>query len=67
MTPKEKAQELIDRVSPLADYQECDCFTEQQNMLKNSKELALIICAEVVCALGDCTTTNEWLEVDVRN
>ena len=48
MTAKEKAKELIEKFEPYADYQECDVFTERENMLKNAKQCALIAVDEMI-------------------
>lgn len=48
MTPKEKAEDLVDKFSPLADYNECDFFTQRENMHKNAKHIALLCVEEIL-------------------
>lgn len=42
MNPKEKAKQLIEKFEPLVDYQNDDCLTEREKILKNAKQCALI-------------------------
>jgi len=48
MTPKEKAEELVERFLPYSDYNECDVFTERENQFKNAKHCALICVDEIL-------------------
>ena len=48
MTPKEKAQELVDLFSTYVDYQSDDCLNERQKMLINAKQCALISVDEIL-------------------
>lgn len=48
MTPKAKAQQLIERFEEFADYTECNVFTQSENRLKNAKESALIMVDDIL-------------------
>ena len=48
MTSREKAIELIEKFLPYVDYNECDIFTDRQNMFKNAKICATIVIDEII-------------------
>ncbi len=48
MTAKEKALELVEKFEPFADYNECDAFTQLENMRKNAKHCAVIAIDEII-------------------
>ena len=60
MTAKEKADELLEKFEPYADYQECDVFTERENMLKNAKQCALIAVDEIIDLINEIVYFREW-------
>ena len=48
MTPKQKAKEMVEYFSPYADYQECDLFTQRQNMEINAINCARLSVNEII-------------------
>jgi len=66
MEPKEKAKDLIEKFEPLADYNECDVFTQRENMLKNAIQCALIAVDEIIDAIDKSLINSDieyWQEV----
>lgn len=69
MTPKEKAEILVEKFMPYSDYMECDIFTQRENQFKNAKECALICVDEIIKNEDECDIVwvsenyNEWQEV----
>lgn len=48
MTPKLKAEELVEKFECYVDYQGDDCFNEREKMLINAKRCALITVDEIL-------------------
>jgi hypothetical protein len=48
MDPKEKAIKLIEYYEPFVDYNDCDCFTQRENMKKNAIICAMISVNEII-------------------
>ena len=51
MTPKEKAEELVEKFECYVDYQGDNWSTEIDTMLINAKKCALIAVSEIIKAL----------------
>jgi len=47
-SPRERADELIEKFEQFADYNECDVFTQRENRFKNAKQCALIAVDEIL-------------------
>jgi hypothetical protein len=47
-SPKEKAEELVDKFEEFADDMECNVFTSSENRFKNAKQCALIAVDEIL-------------------
>ena len=71
MTPKDKAKELGERLSPYSEDNECDVLTQRENQLKKAKQWALscvdeilqIIPEEVMSYKPFMMNTDYWTEV----
>ena len=48
MIQKQKAKDLVEKFKPFVDYQSDDCFNEQEKMLINAKQCALIAVETVI-------------------
>ena len=64
MTPKEKAGDLINKYEPYVDYQEDDCFNEQQKILINAKQCAIICVDEIISEYQSMSDTESVLVIN---